>query len=118
MNIVQLRTFVNVIELGSFSEAARAMGISQPAVTMQVQSLEAAVGATLLDRRYRRVDLTEAGKALLPHASVILAQVDAAKEEIAALSGTITGRLTIAASTTPGDYVIPRLLGGFIERFP
>lgn len=118
MNIGQLKTFVSVVDLGSFSDAARAMGISQPAVTMQVQALESAVGATLLDRRYRRVDLTEAGKALLPHARAVLAQVDDARGEIAALSGTITGRLAIAASTTPGDYVIPRLLGGFIAKYP
>ncbi len=118
MNVAQLRTFVTVVESGSFSEAARAMGISQPAVTMQIQSLEAAVGATLLDRRYRRVDLTEAGRVLLPHARQILEQLESAKDEIASLSGTVTGRITIAASTTPGVYVIPRLLGRFIADNP
>ncbi len=118
MNISQLKTFVTVIELGSFSEAARAMGISQPAVTMQIQALESDVGATLLDRRYRRVDLTEAGAALLPHAREVLAELEAARGDIAALAGSITGRLAIAASTTPGVYVIPRLLGSFIESNP
>ncbi|PKQ15051.1 MAG: LysR family transcriptional regulator [Actinobacteria bacterium HGW-Actinobacteria-7] len=118
MNVSQLRTFVTVVEAGSFSEAARALGISQPAVTMQVQSLESDVGATLLDRRYRRVDLTEAGRTLLPHARRVLAQIDSAKEEIVALSGAVTGRLTIAASTTPGVYVIPRLMGAFLSSFP
>lgn len=118
MNIAQLRTFVSVVEHGSFSAAARATGISQPAVTMQVQALEADVGATLLDRRYRRVDLTEAGRALLPHAKRVLEQIEDAKGEISALSGVVTGRLTIAASTTPGVYVIPRLLGSFLSEFP
>ncbi len=118
MNVAQLRTFVTVVDQGSFSEAARVMGISQPAVTMQVQALEAAVGATLLDRRYRRVDLTEAGRTLLPHARQVLDQLESAKNELAELSGTVTGRLAIAASTTPGVYVIPRLLGDFIAANP
>ena len=118
MNISQLRTFVTVTDAGSFSEAARQMGISQPAVTMQIQSLEADVGATLLDRRYRRIDLTEAGRVLLPYARRVLAEVEGAREQIAALSGTLTGRLVIAASTTPGVYVIPRLLGRFLRENP
>ena len=118
MNVAQLRTFVAVVERGSFSEAARELEVSQPAVTMQVQALEAALGTTLLDRRYRRVDLTEAGRTLLPHAKRILEQLDEAREEISSLSGTVSGRLTISASTTPGDYVVPRLLGSFIAAYP
>lgn len=118
MNTSQLRAFVTVVDEGSFSEAARVMGISQPAVTMQVQALESAVGATLLDRRYRRVDLTEAGRILLPSARRIISQLESAKERIDALSGVVTGHLKIAASTTPGVYVVPRLLGAFVSRFP
>lgn len=118
MNVSQLKTFVAVVERGSFSEAARTLGISQPAVTMQIQALEAALGSTLLDRRYRRVDLTEAGRALMPHARRVLEQIDAAKDEIAALSGELTGRLTIAASTTPGVYLVPRVLGVFLAENP
>jgi len=118
MNVGQLRTFVAVVETGSFSEAARALDISQPAVTMQIQALEATLGTTLLDRRYRRVDLTEAGRTLLPHAQTVLEQLDVAASEVAALSGTVSGHLTISASTTPGVYVIPRLLGSFLASHP
>jgi len=118
MNVAQLRTFVAVVERGSFSDAAKALEISQPAVTMQVQALEAALGTTLLDRRYRRVDLTEAGRVLLPHARRVLEQLDDAREEISALSGTVSGHITIAASTTPGVYVVPRLLGAFVSEYP
>jgi len=118
MNVSQLRTFVAVVEQGSFSDAAKNLGISQPAVTMQVQALEADAGATLLDRKYRRIDLTEAGAALLPHARRVLEQLDLAKAEIGALSGLVSGRLAIAASTTPGVYMIPRLLGSFLKEFP
>lgn len=118
MNVSQLRTFVAVVDKGSFSAAAKHLNISQPAVTMQVQALETDVGATLLDRRYRRIDLTEAGRALLPHARKVLDQLGQAKDEIAALSGLVTGRLTIAASTTPGVYLVPRLLGSFLAHYP
>ncbi len=118
MNIAQLRTFVSVVEHSSFSEAARALGLSQPAVTMQVQSLEADLGVTLLDRRYRKVEVTEAGRALLPHAHKVMKDVDAARVELEGLSGIVSGRLDIAASTTPGQYVLPRLLGGFLRAYP
>jgi DNA-binding transcriptional LysR family regulator len=118
MNVTQLRAFVSVVDLGSFSEAARMIGVSQPAVTMQIKALETEVGATLLERRYHGVELTEAGRALLPHALNVLSELTAAREGIASLSDTLTGRLAIAASTTPGDYVIPKLLGSFLKDNP
>ncbi len=94
------------------------LGISQPAVTMQVQSLESDMGATLLDRRYRRVDLTDAGRTLLPHAREVLAELKRARIEIDDLSGKVTGRLTLGASTTPGQYVLPHMLGAFLHANP
>lgn len=118
MNIAQLKAFVTVIERGSFSEAARELGVSQPAVSMQLQALESDLGVTLLDRRYRKVDLTEAGQELLPHARRVLEELAQAEDRLAELSGTVTGRLNVAASTTPGVYVIPRVLGSFVERYP
>jgi DNA-binding transcriptional LysR family regulator len=118
MNLQHLKTFVAVVETGSFSSAARAVGISQPAVTMQIKALETEVGATLLERRYRRVDLTEAGTTLLPIARTVLSELDGAREDIAALGDSVSGQLVIAASTTPGVYVVPRLLGEFVRAFP
>lgn len=118
MNISQLRTFVMVVEHGSFSAAARVMGLSQPAVTMQVQALEADLDVTLLDRKYRRVDLTEAGRTLLPLAQRMLADLESARIAISELSDHVSGRLELAASTTPGQYVLPRLLGRFCSQYP
>ncbi len=118
VNITQLKTFVAVVERDSFSEAARALGISQPAVTMQIQSLESELGVTLFDRRYRRVDLTEAGRVLLPHVRDALGELERARDELEDLSGRVTGRLTVAASTTPGQYVLPNLLGPFLREYP
>lgn len=118
MNIQQLKTFVAVVETGSFSQAARRLGVSQPAVSMQVQSLESDIGEALLDRRHRQVDLTEAGRILLPHARMMLAEAARVRAEIEGLSGEVTGNLRLALSTTPGDYIIPRLLGEFVARYP
>ena len=118
LNVTQLRAFVAVVEHGSFSEAARVMGLSQPAVTMQIQGLEADLGATLLERRYRRVEMTEAGRALLPYARVVLGQLEAAREEIEHMTGAVGGHMVLAASTTPGQYVLPRLLGSFLRANP
>jgi DNA-binding transcriptional LysR family regulator len=118
MNINQVRAFVAVVDNGSFSEAARATGLSQPAVTMQIQGLESDLGATLLERRYRKVDLTEAGRALLPFARRVLAELDDARVEIQRLSDMVGGHLELAVSTTPGQYILPRLLGSFLRTYP
>ncbi len=118
MNLAQLKAFVMVIDRGSFSAAAREMGISQPAVTMQVQALESDLGVTLLDRGYRKIEPTEAGAALLPRARAVLAQIDGVRSDLALMADHVTGRLALAASTTPGQYVLPRLLGGFLRENP
>jgi len=118
VNISQLTTFVAVVDHGSFSEAARALGISQPAVTMQIQALEADIDATLLDRGYRRVSLTEAGHVLLPYARHVISELQAARQSIEELAGVVSGRITLAASTTPGQYLLPRILGGFLRVNP
>lgn len=118
MNVSQLRTFIAVVDHGSFSEAARTLGISQPAATMQIQSLESDIAATLFDRGYRKVELTEAGRVLLPYARRVLAEIEQARASIDAMSDMVSGRLTVAASTTPGQYLLPRILGGFRQRFP
>jgi DNA-binding transcriptional LysR family regulator len=118
MNISQIRTFIAVVDQGSFSAAARATGLSQPAVTMQIQGLESDLGATLLERRYRKVQLTEAGRALLPFARRVTTELDEARTEIERLSDTVGGHLELAASTTPGQYILPRLLGSFLRAYP
>lgn len=118
LNISQLKTFVAVADHRSFSEAARVLGISQPAATMHVQALESDMGAMLFDRAYRTIGLTEAGETLLPRARRILAEVDDAYHAIEAMGDVVTGRVTIAASTTPGQYLLPRLLGTFLSAYP
>jgi DNA-binding transcriptional LysR family regulator len=118
MNIVQLEAFVAVVDRGSFSAAARALGLSQPAVTMQIQQLEADLGVTLLLRGPRASTPTEAGEELLPRARAILAALVKAREAMQGMADHVSGHLLVGASTTPGQYVLPRLLGSFLELYP
>ncbi|MCL2324404.1 MAG: LysR family transcriptional regulator [Actinomycetia bacterium] len=118
MNNSLLRTYLAVLSCGSFSAAATSLGISQPAVTMQIQNLEEEVGHPLLDRKYRRLTLTEAGQLLKDYAVRALGEEQGILAELASLSGEIGGELVVACSTTPGNYLIPGLLGGFLRQYP
>lgn len=118
MNISQIKTFIEVVEAESFSVAARKLGVSQPAVTLQVQNLEATVGSKLLDRRYKKVELTEAGEIFLPFAYQFKKSYSQMNADIEGLSGEICGSLRLALSTTPGDYIVPSLLGEFLKIYP
>ena len=118
MNNTLLKTYLAVLNCGSFSAAATSLGISQPAVTMQIHNLEEELGYNLLDRRYRRITLTEAGQLLKKYAEHALNEEQSILIDLAALSDEVSGELTIACSTTPGNYLIPGVLGGFLRQFP
>ena len=119
MNLEHLRTLVSIVEHGSLSAAARAKRISQPAVSKQVQRLEAELGQTLLLRApRRRVALTPAGERVLAFARQTLAHYEALEQELAALQTVVHGRLSLAASTIPGEYVLPSLLAAFRAEHP
>jgi len=118
LNNSLLKTYLAVLDCGSFSAAAASLGISQPAVTMQIHNLEEELGYNLLDRRYRRITLTEAGQLLKSYADHVLGEEQHVLADLAALSEEVSGDLTIACSTTPGNYLIPGLLGGFLQQFP
>ena len=110
MNIHRLRLFVAVTDHGGFSRAAEAFYISQPAVSAQIQRLEQELEVSLFQKVGREVRLTEAGEALYYYAVRILALCDDAVETIAQLRETKRRRIRIAATTTPGVYVLPRLI--------
>jgi DNA-binding transcriptional LysR family regulator len=119
MNLEYLRTLVSIVEHGSLSAAARAMRISQPAVTKQVQRMEAEVGLALLVRGPKRqVQLTPAGEKVLAFARETLAHLEALDRELAGLKVMDQGTLILAASTIPGEYVLPGLLAAFRARYP
>jgi len=117
-NLHHLRIFHTLATTGSFTGAARRLGISQPAVTIQVRELEAASGVRLLERGARRLHLTAAGRALLRVTERLFALVDEAEAVLAQAGGAVTGTLRIAASGTAGAYLLPPLLTAFRVRNP
>jgi DNA-binding transcriptional LysR family regulator len=119
MNLEHLRTLVSIVEHGSLSAAARAKRISQPAVTKQVQRMESEMGLTLLERGPKRqVELTPAGERVLTFARETLTRFEALERELAALKTVEPGTLWLAASTIPGEYVLPGLLAAFRAKYP
>ena len=119
MDTRQLAAFCAVVERRSFSQAAERLGISQPAVSLQIRSLEERLGKQLLDRSGRRVEPTEAGKRLYRSAQRLLALEEQLLEDVAGEpDGELRGRLELGASTGPGETVLPVLLCEFQRRNP
>lgn len=119
MNLEYLRTFESIVEHGSLSAAARAKRISQPAVTKQLQRIESEIGLPLLVRGSRRpLELTPAGELVLAFARETLARFESMERELAALKESGPGELILAASTIPGEHVLPGLLAGFRKAYP
>ena len=118
MDTRHLQAFCAVVEKKSFSHAADQLGVTQPAVSLQVRALEDRVGQTLLDRSGRRVEPTEAGRRLYRSAQRMLALEAQLLEEVAADDGRIGGTLAIGASTGPGAHLVPLLLCEFQAKHP
>ena len=119
MDTRQLAAFCAVVERKSFSQAAERLGVTQPAVSLQVRSLEKRVGRQLLDRSGRRVEPTEAGLALYRGAQRLLALEGQLLDELDAGSeGELGGTLEVGASTGPGSTVVPVLLCEFQRANP
>ena len=118
MDTRQLAAFCAVVEKSSFSQAAERLGVTQPAVSLQVRALEERLGQTLLDRSGRRVEPTEAGLRLYRSAQRMLALEEQLYDEVADESGGLQGTLAIGASTGPGAHLVPLLLCEFQRAHP
>jgi DNA-binding transcriptional LysR family regulator len=119
MDTRQLAAFCAVVERRSFSQAAERLGISQPAVSLQIRSLEDRLGRRLLDRSGRRVEPTEAGLALYRGAQRLLALEEQLVEQVTGESeGELRGRLELGASSGPGETVLPLLVCEFQQLHP
>ncbi|HEY8774560.1 MAG TPA: LysR family transcriptional regulator [Gaiellaceae bacterium] len=118
MDTRQLAAFCEVVERRSFSEAAARLGVTQPAVSQQVRSLEQRLGVQLLDRSGRRVEPTEAGLRLYRGAQKLLALEEQLLGEIAEPEGPLHGTLELGASTGPAAIVVPLLLCEFQRDNP
>src|SRR5258708_873271 len=119
MDTRQLAAFCAVVERRSFSQAAERLGVTQPAVSLQVRALEKRLGTQLLDRSGRRVEPTEAGLRLYRGAQRLLALEEQGVAEVGLEGGEeLSGAFEIGASTGPGGIVVAQLLCEFAEQHP
>ena len=118
MDLRQLEIFVKVAEFGSFSKAAEALYLTQPTVSEHIRTLEDEVGVRLLDRLGRGAAITRAGQLLLSYAQRMLALSREARQAMDGFQGRMSGELLIGASTIPGEYVLPAMIGRFKEKYP
>ena len=118
MDLRQLEIFVKVAELKSFSKAAQALRLTQPTVSEHIRTLEQELGVRLLDRLGRGAEATRAGQLLLSHATRMLQLQRETLQAMDSFQGRLAGDLHVAASTIPGEYVLPSLIGRFKEKFP
>lgn len=118
MTLHQLRIFLAVGRLKSFTQAADELHLSQPDVSLHVHELEEEIGLELFDRVGKRIHLTQAGEVLREQANRIFAQLRETEQALAELKGLMRGSLLIGASTTIGMYLLPQALSDFRRRFP
>ena len=110
MDLNSLNTFIAIAETGSFSEAGERLHLTQPAVSKRIAALEQQLNARLFDRVGREVNLTEAGRALLPRAYQLLNVLDDTRRALNNLTGEVSGRLVLATSHHIGLHRLPPLL--------
>lgn len=118
VNFHQLHIFYTVASKGSFSAAAQVLHMTQPAVTMQIQSLEEYFGAKLFHRSTKKLQLSDAGRTLLPYARRSIDLVQETEQAMTNYSNELHGKLQLGASLTIGEYVLPPLLGSFGAKHP
>ena len=118
LNFHQLYIFYAVASHRSFSRAAEALKITQPAVSIQVQELEKFLGAALFHRRTRGLRITDVGETVFAYAQQIFSLSGKLLETLEELHNLQAGRLALGASTTPGEYLLPLAVGRFRQIYP
>lgn len=118
LSLHDLNVFVEAALARNFSLAARRLYLSQPAVSVHIANLEKQLGLELFHRKGRSIQVSEAGRTLLPLAQQCLQDAKNIQETADGLKGRIVGELVIACSTTVGKYILPRLVAGFRRKYP
>jgi DNA-binding transcriptional LysR family regulator len=118
LNLSYLATFRSVVELGSFSAAAERVGLSQPAVSLQMRQLERQLGTRIIERLGRRAMPTAAGAELLAHIGSIEAAVSDMRDGMARFANGTVGRLRFGTGATACTYLLPPILRKLRKRFP
>jgi DNA-binding transcriptional LysR family regulator len=114
----QLEIFCRIVELKSFSKAADAVFLAQASVSERLANLEEIIGAKLFDRTGRQVNPTKAGELLYKQATRLLDMKKKVRLEMDNFLGLRKGSINIGGSTVPGEYILPKILGSFNERYP
>ncbi|HEY4010108.1 MAG TPA: LysR substrate-binding domain-containing protein, partial [Acidobacteriaceae bacterium] len=118
MEVHQLRYACAIADTGSFSRAAERCQIAQPSLSQQVRKLEEDLGAKLFDRLGRSIRITEAGRAFLPHARSILAQMEVARSSVTDKNGDVRGSVNVGVIPTIAPYLMPRYTAAFAKKYP
>lgn len=114
----QLKVFLTAAETLNFTHAAKRMHMTQPSISQHINSLEKTFGLPLFVRKGRQLELTGAGLALVPLAREMTQLSSHIEETMESLKGEVSGHLLVSCSTTPGKYVLPRLLAQFHDKYP
>ena len=114
----QLKYFMAVAEAGRFTEAAKRINVSQPALGLQIKNLEEELGVTLFDRHSRGVKLTDAGNILLDYANEIISKIEEAKLAIKDVAGTVLGDIHIGITPTIGRHLLHPISESCSEIYP
>lgn len=118
MELRHLAYFLAVAERLNFSRAAEELHVAQPAISQQIRALERELGVQLFDRLGRKVALTTAGEALLPHARRICTAVEMAENDVRELGALTRGQVSLGAPSTVSAYILPERLTAFKEKHP
>jgi len=114
----RLQVFHTVARLLSFTKAAETLHMTQPAVTFQVRQLEEHFNTRLFDRTHNRISLTDAGRRVFEFADKIFEHYNEMENAVREVTGEVSGALTLGASTTIAEYMLPALLGNFKAKYP
>ena len=118
MNIKKLEAFIMVVEKKSFSEAAASLKSSQPAISLKIKSLEEDIGLELLERGMSGIHPTSAGMLVYHASKEIIQRWNRLEDDLSGFKDTLTGNLTIGASTIPGTYLLPSWIKKFRSLYP
>lgn len=117
-SIKKMEVFSTVAELKSFTGAAEALYMTQPAISWQIKALEEEIGLRLFNRHDKNLELTEAGSRFYQTCQQILSLYRQSEEYMSEYRGLSCGSLKLGASTIPGEYILPQALSGFIIKYP
>jgi DNA-binding transcriptional LysR family regulator len=118
MELAQLRSFYAIAREHSVTRASARLGLTQPALSLQIKALEAELGEVLFSRQRKQMQLTQAGELFYQHVQTVLATLEEAKAEVAALQHLLRGHLAIATSDTNCAYILPPVLRQFRADYP